>query len=173
MDSEVPREVVGPAQVKPVVEFHEVSKWYGNVIGINKLTINVPAGVTGLLGPTARASPRCCNWRPASCFRAKARSAFLAGRLELPVVQRLHRPLPRTGRFLRMDDGLGLRLHLGTARRPVPGRVRDAAKRTLDAVGMTKHKDRIVRGYSKGMRDAPSWPRLSCMTRKSCSSTSR
>ena len=51
MHSELPREVAGPAQVKPVVEFHEVSKWYGNVIGINKLTINVPAGVTGLLGP--------------------------------------------------------------------------------------------------------------------------
>ena len=34
-----------------IVEFHEVSKWYGNVIGINKLTTKVPAGVTGLLGP--------------------------------------------------------------------------------------------------------------------------
>ena len=33
------------------MEFHEVSKWYGNVIGINKLSIRVPAGVTGLLGP--------------------------------------------------------------------------------------------------------------------------
>jgi ABC-2 type transport system ATP-binding protein len=29
---------------------------------------------------------------------------------------------------------------------------RDAAARTLDAVGMTPHKDRAVRGYSKGMR---------------------
>ena len=28
----------------------------------------------------------------------------------------------------------------------------DAAERALDAVGMTKHQDRIVRGYSKGMR---------------------
>src|SRR2546423_3537256 len=49
-------QIPGPAEVKPaaaaaVVAFHEVSKWYGNVIGINKLTIRVPAGVTGLLGP--------------------------------------------------------------------------------------------------------------------------
>src|SRR5207237_9527244 len=29
----------------------EVSKWYGNVIGVNKLTLVIPAGVTGLLGP--------------------------------------------------------------------------------------------------------------------------
>src|SRR5882757_439274 len=51
MDSELPREIAGPAEVKPVVAFHEVSKWYGNVIGINKLSIQIPAGVTGLLGP--------------------------------------------------------------------------------------------------------------------------
>src|SRR2546429_9568363 len=29
---------------------------------------------------------------------------------------------------------------------------REATARTLDAVGMTRHKDRILRGYSKGMR---------------------
>src|SRR5213595_3031222 len=55
MHSELPREIAGPAEVKPspppVVEFHEVSKWYGNVIGINKLTLRVSPGVTGLLGP--------------------------------------------------------------------------------------------------------------------------
>jgi ABC-2 type transport system ATP-binding protein len=34
-----------------VVAFHEVSKWYGNVIGINRLTLRIPRGVTGLLGP--------------------------------------------------------------------------------------------------------------------------
>ena len=44
-------QVAGSAEVTPVVAFHDVSKWYGNVIGINKLTLAVRAGVTGLLGP--------------------------------------------------------------------------------------------------------------------------
>jgi ABC-2 type transport system ATP-binding protein len=35
----------------PIVELHGVSKWYGNVIGINNLTLRIPRGVTGLLGP--------------------------------------------------------------------------------------------------------------------------
>src|SRR5262245_23677619 len=35
----------------PIVVFDGVSKWYGNVIGINKLTLRIPPGVTGLLGP--------------------------------------------------------------------------------------------------------------------------
>src|SRR5207248_6057513 len=51
MDSQLPREIPRPPEIKPVVAFHEVSKWYGNVIGINKLTLRIPPGVTGLLGP--------------------------------------------------------------------------------------------------------------------------
>ena len=34
-----------------IIEFDGVSKWYGNVIGLNKLTLRIPVGVTGLLGP--------------------------------------------------------------------------------------------------------------------------
>src|SRR5580692_709766 len=51
MDLDAPREVAGPPEVTPVIDFEGVSKWYGNVIGLNKLTLRIPAGVTGLLGP--------------------------------------------------------------------------------------------------------------------------
>src|SRR3954466_11284353 len=51
MAFESPGQIAGSAEVKPVVEFQDVSKWYGNVIGLNKLTLRIPAGVTGLLGP--------------------------------------------------------------------------------------------------------------------------
>ena len=51
MDSEHAREVAGPPALTPVVEFDGVSKWYGNVIGLNKLTLRIPPGITGLLGP--------------------------------------------------------------------------------------------------------------------------
>ena len=58
--------------------------------------------------------------------------------LEQPGAQSPHRPLPGAGRLLRMDDGLGLRPHL----RPLAGlsraAARDAAARTLEAVGMTQ-----------------------------------
>ena len=39
------------AKDEPVVEFRSVSKWYGQVIGLNNLTLQLPTGVTGLLGP--------------------------------------------------------------------------------------------------------------------------
>ena len=34
-----------------VVQATQLSKWYGQVIGLNDVTVAVPAGVTGLLGP--------------------------------------------------------------------------------------------------------------------------
>src|SRR5437660_6959832 len=51
MGIDVSHSLAGPTEVTPVVEFDGVSKWYGNVIGINKLTLRIPEGVTGLLGP--------------------------------------------------------------------------------------------------------------------------
>ena len=80
MHSELPGEVVGPAQVKPIVEFREVSKWYGNVIGINKLTINVPAGVTGLLGPNGAGKSTLLQLATGQLFPSQGRFAFLVGR---------------------------------------------------------------------------------------------
>jgi ABC-2 type transport system ATP-binding protein len=35
----------------PVVSATQVSKWYGQVIGLNDVTVSIPPGVTGLLGP--------------------------------------------------------------------------------------------------------------------------
>ena len=35
----------------PIVSADHVSKWYGQVIGVNDITVNVPPGITGLLGP--------------------------------------------------------------------------------------------------------------------------
>jgi len=35
----------------PIVTAEHVSKWYGQVIGLNDVTVTVPPGITGLLGP--------------------------------------------------------------------------------------------------------------------------
>src|SRR5438128_8462864 len=51
MCSDDARKIAGSAEMTPVVEFRSVSKWYGNVIGLNNLTLSIPPGVTGLLGP--------------------------------------------------------------------------------------------------------------------------
>ena len=35
----------------PVVAARGVSKWYGQVIGLNDVTVSIPPGISGLLGP--------------------------------------------------------------------------------------------------------------------------
>jgi len=35
----------------PIVAADHLSKWYGQVIGLNDVTVSVPPGITGLLGP--------------------------------------------------------------------------------------------------------------------------
>ena len=35
----------------PIVQAEHVSKWYGQVIGLNDVNVEVPPGITGLLGP--------------------------------------------------------------------------------------------------------------------------
>jgi ABC-2 type transport system ATP-binding protein len=43
---------IAPDAGRPaVVSAEQVSKWYGQVIGLNDVTVNVPPGITGLLGP--------------------------------------------------------------------------------------------------------------------------
>jgi len=39
------------AAAPPVVAAAHLSKWYGQVIGLNDVTLNLPPGITGLLGP--------------------------------------------------------------------------------------------------------------------------
>ena len=34
-----------------VIELRNVSRWYGNVVAVNDITMSIGAGVTGLLGP--------------------------------------------------------------------------------------------------------------------------
>jgi ABC-type multidrug transport system ATPase subunit len=36
---------------RPAVVFDEVSKFYGEVLGVNRVTLNIPPGITSLVGP--------------------------------------------------------------------------------------------------------------------------
>src|SRR4029077_17538731 len=39
-----------------VITANHLSKWYGQVIGLNDVTLELPAGITGLLGPSGAAN---------------------------------------------------------------------------------------------------------------------
>ena len=139
--------------VAPVVEFHEVSKWYGNVIGLNKLTLRIGPGITGLLGPNGAGKSTFLQLATGQLFPSQGTVTVLGQRVwNNPALNRSIGLCPEQDAFYEWMTGWDF-VHT-SARLAGLSRTdaRDAAKRTLDAVGMTKHQNRSVRGYSKGMR---------------------
>jgi ABC-2 type transport system ATP-binding protein len=153
MCSEPFGEIAGPAEVRPIVAFHEVSKWYGNVIGLNKLTIQIPAGVTGLLGPNGAGKSTLLQLATGQLYPSQGTVHVLGQPVwNNPSLNRRIGLCPEQDAFYEWMTGwdfVHTSARLGGLRR---ADARDATGRTLDAVGMTRHKGRAIRGYSKGMR---------------------
>jgi ABC-2 type transport system ATP-binding protein len=153
MHSQLRDQVARPAEVTPVVAFHEVSKWYGDVIGINKLTVELRAGVTGLLGPNGAGKSTLLQMATGQLQPSQGTVRVLGEPVwNNPRLNRRIGLCPEQDAFYEWMTGWDF-VHT-CARLTGLGRsdARDATAHVLDAVGMTKHQDRAIRGYSKGMR---------------------
>ena len=136
-----------------VIEFRSVSKWYGQVIGLNNLSVRIGRGVTGLLGPNGAGKSTLLQLATGQLRPSQGEvrvlgerpwnNAGLNRRVGLcPEQDAMFEWM--TGRaFLRACGSLA-----GMNRRVA----REAADRVLEQVRMTAAADRPVRGYSKGMR---------------------
>lgn len=136
-----------------IVEFRGVSKWYGNVIGVNKLTLGIPAGVTGLLGPNGAGKSTFLQLATGQLRPSQGEVIVLGHRAwNNPALNRFIGLCPEQDAFYEWMTG---RQFIDTCARLDGMSAREAAEATakvLDEVGMTEHADRAVGGYSKGMR---------------------
>jgi ABC-2 type transport system ATP-binding protein len=153
MHTEFRSETAGSAQVTPVVAFHDVSKWYGNVIGVNKLTIQIGTGVTGLLGPNGAGKSTLLQLATGQLYPSQG-SVRVLGK---PVWNNaaLNRTIglcPEQDAFYEWMTGWDFVFTCAKLSGLRQSDARTAAQRTIDQVGMTPHQNRAVRGYSKGMR---------------------
>jgi ABC-2 type transport system ATP-binding protein len=153
MHPQLSREVAGPTPVAAVIEFRSVSKWYGNVIGLNNLTLRVPAGITGLLGPNGAGKSTLLQLATGQLRPSQGEVRVLGHRTwNNPGLNRLIGLCPEQDAFYEWMSGWDF-VHT-CARLSGLSRLeaRDAATRALEQVGMTEHSRRAIRGYSKGMR---------------------
>jgi ABC-2 type transport system ATP-binding protein len=153
MDSDVSREVAGPPALIPLVEFQGVSKWYGNVIGLNKLNLRIPAGVTGLLGPNGAGKSTLLQLATGQLKPSQGVVRVLGhAPWNHPALNRYLGLCPEQDAFYEWMTGWDF-VHtcarLSGLSRPD---ARAAAAQALERVRMTEHQDRAIRGYSKGMR---------------------
>ncbi len=153
MHLEPAHQIAGPAEVTPIVAFHDVSKWYGNVIGLNKLTIQIPAGVTGLLGPNGAGKSTLLQLATGQLYPSQGTVRVLGQMVwNNPSLNRFIGLCPEQDAFYEWMTGCDFvytSARLTGLSRPA---AREATTRTIEAVGMTKNKDRAIGGYSKGMR---------------------
>jgi ABC-2 type transport system ATP-binding protein len=139
--------------VTAVVELDGVSKWYGQVIGLNKLTLRIPPGVTGLLGPNGAGKSTLLQLATGVLKPSQGSVRVLGQRpWNNPALMRQVGLCPEQDAFYEWMTGWEFvrtcaRLS-GLTRREA----RLAADRALDLVGMREHMRRAIRGYSKGMR---------------------
>jgi ABC-2 type transport system ATP-binding protein len=138
--------------VTPVVEFDGVSKWYGNVIGLNKLTLRIGPGVTGLLGPNGAGKSTLLQLATGQLRPSQGTVRVLGhAAWNNPGLTRHVGLCPEQDAFYEGMTGLDF---VRTCAR-LTGLGRDAnaaAEKTLAVVGMTANMNRAIRGYSKGMR---------------------
>jgi ABC-2 type transport system ATP-binding protein len=153
MHPELLDQVARPAEMTPVVALHEVSKWYGNVIGINKLSLEIRAGVTGLLGPNGAGKSTLLQLATGQLQPSQGTVRVLGRPVwNNAALNRLIGLCPEQDAFYEWMTGWDF-VHTCARLSGLPKReARDAVARTIEAVGMTKNQGRAVRGYSKGMR---------------------
>jgi ABC-2 type transport system ATP-binding protein len=152
MDFDHARENDGPAEVA-VVDFAAVSKWYGNVIGVNNLTFQVWPGVTGLLGPNGAGKSTLLQLATGQLRPSKGQVRVL-GRpaWNNPALNRHIGLCPEQDAFYEWMTGIDFVTTCARLSGLSRSAASDAARGAIDKVGMTPNMNRTIRGYSKGMR---------------------
>ena len=153
MDPESSREVAGPPKVTPIVEFDGVSKWYGNVIGLNKLTLCIPTGVTGLLGPNGAGKSTMLQLATGQLYPSQGTVRVLGESVwNNPPLMRHVGLCPEQDAFYEWMTGFDFVRTCARLTGMSRPEAADATERAMTVVGMTENMNRAIRGYSKGMR---------------------
>jgi ABC-2 type transport system ATP-binding protein len=139
--------------VTPLVIFQDVSKWYGNVIGVNKLTVQIGPGVTGLLGPNGAGKSTLLQLATGQLRPSQGTVRVLGQRVwNNAALNRSIGLCPEQDAFYEWMSGWDFVFTCARLSGLKRAAARTAAERTIEAVGMTAHQGRAIRGYSKGMR---------------------
>jgi ABC-2 type transport system ATP-binding protein len=139
--------------VTPLVIFQDVSKWYGNVIGINKLSVQIGPGVTGLLGPNGAGKSTLLQLATGQ-LRPSQGTVHVLGQAAWnnAALNRSIGLCPEQDAFYEWMTGWDFVFTCARLSGLARAAARTAAERTIEAVGMTQNQGRAIRGYSKGMR---------------------
>ena len=135
------------------ITFENVSRFYGEVLGVNRVNLTVPPGVTSLVGPNGAGKTTLMNLMTGLLRPTEGQIRVLGISPQDP--ERLCRLVGYCTQFDAFPKGLTgykflyafLRMH-GMSHEECDRRT----KRSLELVGLSEAANRLVGAYSKGMR---------------------
>jgi len=142
-----------PASAAPVVSSEHVSKWYGQVIGLNDVSVTVPPGITGLLGPNGAGKSTFMKLITGQLRPSKGDVKVLGE----PIWRNPHLYFqigfcPEQDAFYERMTGLEWVRALVRLNGLSDQEADAAARRALTAVDLMEAADKKIGAYSKGMR---------------------
>jgi len=136
-----------------VIELHEVSKWYGEVIGLNQVTTSIGPGITGLLGRNGAGKTTLMGLVTGQLRPSQGRVRVFGEHVwDNPRMLTRLGYCPEGDLFWPSLTGWQFVLFLARLSGLSRHAARTAAAAAIDRVGMQSHAYQSIRGYSKGMR---------------------
>jgi ABC-2 type transport system ATP-binding protein len=133
--------------------FDDISKFYGEVLGVNRVTLSLPPGVTSLVGPNGSGKTTLMNLMTGLICPTRGTLSVLG--MTPDNATEFFRAVGYCTQFDSFPRGVtgwefvydGLRLHGLTHQQAA-----ELAEEAINRVGMAEAVHRKVAGYSKGMR---------------------
>lgn len=135
------------------IVFEDVSKFYGEVLGVNRVHLSIDPGITGLVGPNGSGKTTLFNLATGLLRPSRGKVSVLGIPSDRP--EELFRRVGYATQFDSFPKGMTgfsfvesfLRLHGHGGKE-----ARRLAEEAIERVNLTPHAGRKVAGYSKGMR---------------------
>lgn len=136
-----------------VIELIQLSKWYGEVIGLNNVTAEIGPGITGLLGPNGAGKSTLMGLATGQLRPSKGEiRVFGESPWDNPRVLSRIGYCPEGDPFWSNLTGYQFVAFLAKLSGLGGAAARRAATEAVERTGMSPHAGRAIRGYSKGMR---------------------
>lgn len=136
-----------------MIVFEDVSKFYGEILGVNRVNLNIAPGITSLVGPNGSGKTTLMNLMTGLIQPTRGRLSILG--LSPYEPEKLFRLLGYCGQFDSFPAGM-TGFEFVRAFLPLHGYKKqqcdELAWRALERVSLVEAAHRKVAGYSKGMR---------------------
>lgn len=138
--------------VSPVATFTQATKWYGPVIGVNDVTFQLTAGVTGLLGPNGAGKTTLIKLLTGQLRPSLGTVSVCGAEAWSAKAKRWVGYCPEADAFYEEMSGRTFVRTMARFHGMPAAQAAAETERALEEVGMLDRADRTLKGCSKGMR---------------------